>query len=136
VSESEKVTSLTLDPVVHAAMRHLTSWVYPPLRQRIRYFTHNNRRWERNLKNSSNRAATIHVFKHLKYHKYSFQPDQLQAWALAHGWKAFDAQELHDYAEGVLAGKRYHTDPDPFGMDAIEDWRADAAASKDVGPRS
>ena len=108
-------------------MRHLTSWVYPSLRQRISYFTHNNRRWEQSLKNPSNRAATIHVFKHLKHHKYPFQPDQLRDWALAHEWRSEDAAELRDYAEGVLARKRYHTDPDPFGMDAIHWWREDAA---------
>jgi len=130
MSEDKSATSPALDPVVEAAMTHLTSWVYPPLRQRISYFTHNNRRRERSLKNPSNRAATVHVFKHLKHHKYPFQPDQLRDWGIAHGWKADDAQELHDYAEGVLTGKRYHTDPDPFGMHAIHDWREDAAKSK------
>jgi len=81
------------------------------------------------LKNPSNRAGTIHVFKHLKFHKYEFQPDQLRDWPLAHGWRSEDAAELRDYAEGVLAGKRYHTDPDPFGMHAIHQWREDAGKS-------
>jgi hypothetical protein len=119
-----------LDPVVEAAMMHLTLWVYPRFRQRISYFTHNNRKWVRSLKNESSRAATIHTCKHLKHHGYDFPPDQLRDWAMAHEWKAEDADELHDYAQGVLAGTRYHTDPDPFGMLAIHQWRQDAAKSK------
>ena len=110
-------------------MKDLTDWVYPSLRQRISYFTHNNRKWERSLKNPSNRAATIHLCKHLKHHGYHFSPDQLRDWAMTHGWKAEDAQELHDYAQGVLAGTRYHTAPDPFGMGAIDWWREDAGRS-------
>lgn len=125
----EKARYPDLDPVVQAAMADLTLWVYPPLRQRVRYFTHNNRRWERSLKNPSNRAATVHLCKHLKHHKYDFQPDKLRDWAIAHGWKMEDAQKLHGYAEGVLAGARYHTHPDPFGTHAIHRWREDAAGS-------
>jgi len=126
VSEDEKVTSPVLNPVVRVAMTHLTSWVYPSLRERIRRFGHGNGKWERSLKNPSNRAATIHMCKHLKHHGYDLPPDQLRDWAMAHGWKAEDAEELHDYAQGVLAGKRYHTWPDPFGMSAIDRWREDA----------
>ena len=47
--------------------------------------------------------------------------------ALAHGWTADDAQQLGDYAEGVLAGTRYHTMPDPWGRHAINYWREEAA---------
>lgn len=80
-------------------------------------------------KESSCRGAAIHTFKHLKHHRYDFPPDEVWAWALVHGWKAADAAELRDFAEGVLAGKRYHTSPDPFGMHAIHQWREDAAKS-------
>lgn|GEM_PF-3280752 len=120
-----------LDPVVQAAMTDLTSWVYPPLRERVRRRLGGQGKWERSLKNPSNRAAAIHMCKHLKHHGYDFPPDQLHSWAMAHGWKAEDAQELHDYAAGVLAGTRYHTHPDPFGMHAIHRWRGDAASSAD-----
>ena len=80
--------------------------------------------------NPSNRAAAIHTCKHLKHHGYDYQPDQLRHWALAHRWVSEDAKELHDYAEGVLAGTRYHTFPDPIGMHAIHQWREDAARSE------
>jgi len=129
VSEDKPVDAPVLNPVVQAAMRHLTSWVYPSLRRRVHVFTHNNHKWERSLKNPSSRAAAIHTCKHLKHHGYEFPPDQLREWALAHGWETRDADELSVYAEGVLAGKRYHTHPDPFGMHAIHDWREDAAKS-------
>jgi hypothetical protein len=118
-----------LDPVVEAAMTHLTFWVNPPLRERIRRRASGQGKWVRNLKNPSNRAAAIHTFKHLKHHGYDFPPDQLKAWALAHDWENEDAEELRAYAEGVLAGTRYHTDPDPIGMHAIHQWREDAAGS-------
>jgi hypothetical protein len=116
-----------MDPVVQAAMIDLKSWVYPPLRERLRRYLHGQGRWERNLQNPSNRAATVHACKHLKYHGHDFQPDQLRDWAMAHGWKGDDADELHDDAEGVLAGRRYHTRSDPFGRAAIKRWREDAA---------
>jgi len=74
----------------------------------------------------SKSVYTIHTFKHLKHHGYHFVPGEIRAWATVHGWAESDAQQLGDYAEGVLAGTRYHTDPDPFGMWAIESWRADA----------
>jgi hypothetical protein len=129
VSLGEPMKSPDLDPVVQAAMTHLTSWVYPPLRERMRRRVGGQGKWERNLKNPTSRAATIHTCKHLKHHGYNFQPDQLRDWALAHGWGRDDAKELHDYAEGVLAGTRYHTSPDRFGMLVIHQWREDAARS-------
>jgi hypothetical protein len=129
VSEDKPVDAPVLNPVVQAAMRNLTSSVYPSLRQRIHFFTHTNQKWERSLKNPSSRAEAIHTFKHLKHHGYDFPPDQLRDWAMTHGWETQDADELCDYAEGVLAGKRYHTDPDPVGMHAIHQWREDAAKS-------
>jgi hypothetical protein len=125
----EKPISPVLDPVVQAALTHLTSWVYRPLRRRIRQRLEGQGKWERSLKNPSSRAATIHTCEHLKHHGYDFPPDELREWALAHGWETEDADKLCDYAKGVLAGNRYHTDPDPFGMHAIHQWREDAAKS-------
>jgi hypothetical protein len=125
----ESVRSSELDPVVQAAMTNLTSCVYPPLRERMRRLAYGQGRWDRSLKNASNRAAAIHTCKHLKHHGYDSPPDQLRDWALAHGWRAEDADELHDYAAGVRAGTRYHTSPDPVGRQAIPHWRKTAANS-------
>jgi hypothetical protein len=115
-SRHEPLASAALDPVVRAALAALTSWVYPPRRERRRQFFYGNqKREERSLKNPNTRAAAIHLSKHLKHHGYSFPPDRLRSWAIAHGWKAEDATELRHDAQGVLTGKRYHTRPDPFG---------------------
>lgn len=109
----------TLDPVVEAAMNDLTSFVY----RRRRVYSLKLEDREKSMKDPSARAGAIHMFKHLKHHGYTFQPDDLRGWAMAHGWSARDAQELSEYAGGVLTGTRYHTHPDPFGRLAIERWR-------------
>ena len=125
--ERETTSPPILDPVVEQALKHLTAFVFR--RRRI----HNLRleRREKSLADPSARAGAIHIFKHLKHHGYQLRPDEIRAWASLHGWSTHDAQVLGDYAEGIAAGRRYHTLPDPFGMDAIEDWRADVAGSGD-----
>ena len=56
VSDDDRGSSHILNPVVHAAMTDLTSWVFPPLWQRIRRFVYGQGKWERrNLANPSNR---------------------------------------------------------------------------------
>lgn len=136
-------------------MQHLTSTVYPPKRPRdlipvpvvealawlLAVWSRQNparRRHERQIRaqmrqdrlmglSSPNaRSAAIHAFKHLKYNHYHFDPAEIRAWALAHGWTADDAQQLGDYADGVLAGTRYHTRSDPWGR-SINHWREEAA---------
>jgi hypothetical protein len=109
-----------LDPVVELAMRHLTSFVYR--RRRIYNLRHERR--EKSLKDRGARSAAIHTFKHLKHGGYNFEPDDIQSWALAHRWKSADAAELSEYAAGVIAGTRYHTDPDPLGPFQRRDWYA------------
>jgi hypothetical protein len=128
------------DPVVEAAMCHLTTWVYPrkrptdlipvpvlgaiawlltflhPRHPQLRYhhrYVRAQMRQERQkgLTRPSARSGAIHIFKHLKYNGCEFDPGELCAWALAHGWTADDAEQLGDYAEGVLTGTRYHPTP-------------------------
>jgi len=115
-----------LEPVVAAAMRQLTDWTYH------RY--HGVHRRLRNvplrckgLRDPSSRSGTIHILKNLKYHGYVLDPEQLRNWAIGHGWKVSDANDLRDYAEGVRSGRRYHTVADPFGFPAIDRWREAAA---------
>jgi hypothetical protein len=127
VSERDATNPPILDPVVEQALKHLTAFVF----RRRRIYNLRLERREKSLADPSARAGAIHIFKHLKHHGYHLGPNEIRVWASVHGWSARDAQELGDYAAGVVAGRRYHTLPDPFGMDAIEDWRADAAASGD-----
>ena len=120
VSEHGKTNVPELDPVVELAMRDLSSWVY----RRRRIYNLRLERREKSLENQGARAAAIHTFKHLKHGGYPFEPDALQAWALAHHWKEADAAELNEYAAGVLSGTRYHTDPDPLGPLRRREWFA------------
>jgi hypothetical protein len=126
VEENGEPKDLALDPVVEQALRKLTSFVFR--RRRFSSFRHEKRR--RGLGDPGPRAGAVHTFKHLKHHGYSFEPEAVALWARDHGWNADDANELSAYAAGVLAGKRYHTSPDPFGMTAINRWRAEVK-SKD-----
>jgi hypothetical protein len=107
-----QITPPVLDPVVEEGLKDLTAWVYRR-RRLIRDF--GRPKWERSLKNSSCRSAAIHLCKALKSRNYHFRPDELHDWAVAHGWPAEDAEDLREYAKGVLEGERYHTDPNPFG---------------------
>jgi hypothetical protein len=111
-----------LDPVVVAALENLTSFVF----RRRRIYSLRLEKRSKSLADPGARAGAVHTFKHLKYHGYSFDPGAVAHWAKAHGWTADDADELSNYAAGVLAGTRYHTRPDPFGMGAIDRWRAAA----------
>ena len=137
-----------LDPVVEEAMKQLTSLVYfrrrllprqaPAILRRILSPLLVRRgifqvprpaptpKRERSLRDRTSRAGAIHAFKHLKHHGYRFDPADVRAWATANGWTPEDAQQLGEYATGVLGGERYHTEPDPFGQHAIHHWRADA----------
>ena len=125
--DNQSVTSddaaTALDPVVCAALTELRSWTY----HRRRIYNLRLDRRPKNLTDPSSRSGAIHIFKNLKYHGYSFRPDEVQKWAAANRWRPADARRLADYAEGVLAGRRYHCVPDPFGTLAIDRWRAAAA---------
>jgi hypothetical protein len=109
-----------VEEVVELAMTDLTSFVY----RRRRIYNLRIEKREKSIKDRGARAAAIHTFKHLKHGGYHFDADAIQSWALAHRWKASDAAELGEYAAGVLAGTRYHTDPDPLGPLQTRDWYA------------
>jgi hypothetical protein len=112
-----------LDPVVEKALEHLTAFVeFDPVRRAEKR--------EISLKGPSDRAGAIHIFKHLKHNGYPIEPTKIREWALAHGWKSKDVEELEGYAAGVVAGTRHHTAPDPFGGLAIHSWRREAEAEK------
>jgi hypothetical protein len=133
-----------LDPVVQEALKDITSWTYPrkrlfprqaPLALRRLLAPYLRKRGiyqggpapikpQRSLNDPSAKAAAIHGFKHLKHHGYAFEPDLVRSWALNHRWQPNDADQLSEYASGVLNGKRYHSGPDPMGRQAIDRWRS------------
>jgi hypothetical protein len=110
------------DPVVEEAMRDITSWIYRPHPHQL-----GNWRHQKGLRDPSSRAAVIHAFKHLKHHRRLFDPAELREWARANGWTLDDATEMSTYAEGVQAGNRYHTAPDPFGPPTYFRWSEKAS---------
>jgi hypothetical protein len=112
--------------VVEKALENLSAFMF----RRRRIYNLRLEKREKSLKDPSARAGAIHTFKHLKHHRYPIEPTKVREWALAHRWTVADAQELGDYAAGVVAGTRYHTVPDPFGRMAIDRWREQAAESK------
>lgn len=85
---------------------------------------------DKSLDDPGARSGAIHIFKHLKHHGYSWEPEYIHAWATTNGFPAQDARLLAEYAEGVKSGTRYHTAPDPFGRHAISYWRENAQPSR------
>lgn len=67
-------------------------------------------------------TGAVHIFKHLKYHGHSWDPESVREWALAHSWDEADAHALSDIARGIREGVRYHAAPDPFGRHAYDHW--------------
>ena len=126
VEESATPEVPVLDPVVVQALENLTSFVF----RRRRIYSLRLERRNKSLADPGALAGAVHTFKHLKHHGYSFDPVAVALWAKAHGWKANEADELSNYAAGVLVGRRYHTYPDPFGRTAIDRWRAETQDKK------
>jgi hypothetical protein len=115
------------DPVVLVAMRDVTAWVFSPHQRQLG----NRRKPAQGMINSSSRAAVVHAFMRLTHNGRSLDPAELRAWALGNGWPPDDADLMRDYAQGVVAGLRHHTDPDPFGPLAYERWVAEANVASD-----
>lgn len=121
----EVTAGLDLDPVVVEAMKDLTAWVFRPHQRQLgSWRTH-----PKGMINSESRSAVIHTFKHLVHANHPLEPALLRAWALENHWPPDDAEIIRDYAEGVKAGVRYHTGPDPFGPPVLDRWVAKATGA-------
>lgn len=98
------------DPVVEQAMRSLTISV----------------NLSTGLSHPSDRAAAIETFRALKKARISWEPAEIEAWAIDNGWSVDDARTLRDVAQGVLNGRRYQTDRRPWRPDIVKYWREEA----------
>lgn len=111
-----------LDPVAVIALEELQTY----LMEMDKTGLVSSRGTQPDLLNIYSRSAAIWTFKHLLRQGHSFQPHLVERWALNNGWRNSSSLLLRDYAEGVIAGARFHTGPDPFGLRATK-WSDESA---------
>ena len=67
------------------------------------------RNWRcRGIANQHGRDSTLSVLENLHRQGFTITPFLLRRWAVEQKWRESDAQLLDEYAQGVLAGIRYH----------------------------
>jgi len=80
------------------------------------------------LGHPSDKESAIGMLKLLKNAGESYNPDQLRAWAVRHGWQPRHARSLAELAEKVQAGKRVQGGSRKmWRSDIVEIWRKEAA---------
>jgi len=105
-----------LDPVVEEALKRLRSFTYrrrrlistaKPSQRRarspftrptaldvVRHVAHlRPEERDKSLNDPGARSGAVHIFKHLKHHGYSWEPEDIHAWAIANGFTAQDSQQ-------------------------------------------
>lgn len=99
------------NPVVVAALESLTS--------RVNLST--------GLGHPSDKASAVQMFKALKKAREDFDPEQVRAWAVRHGWHPEDARELGEFAQKVMEGRPVRGGKQKMWRDDIVAiWREDA----------
>ena len=73
------------------------------------------------------RERDVVVSGFLKLHDsgHSFDPKELYAWAIAHGWSGRAAFDLKQVTSEIRAGKRLRFKHEPFRADILEIWEKD-----------
>ena len=100
-----------LSPVVTAAMEDLS-----------RLVNHAN-----GLVQQEDKKYAIQTLQRLVSAGYTFDVDNLVAWALAHGFTGSEVTRLRDYATRVLQGHRFRlTRPSVFVDNIVEIWEQEA----------
>ncbi len=61
------------------------------------------------LTHSSDRESAIQILRILHRNRIQLNPASIKIWALQNGWNSGGANQLRDYAQGVLDGRRYQT---------------------------
>jgi len=99
------------DPVVRIAMEHLSIGV----------------NLSTGLTHPSDKARAVETFRVLRRGGHRWVPEEIQAWALGHGWRNRGAEDLRKYAAGVLEGKTFRTAGFGLNPSVLEAWRQQAA---------
>lgn len=79
------------------------------------------------LSHPMDRPKAIWAFKMLRDAGYRWEPDEVRAWALGHGWPPSGAKDLAEVAAGIKARKALHGGTNPFALGAVKRWEAEAA---------
>ena len=91
IKAKEHVGSLELDPRLEKALAALTSRINLPI----------------DLTHSSDRESAIQLLKILHRNRIQLNPNNIKIWALQNGWNSSSANQLRDFAQGVLERKRF-----------------------------
>jgi hypothetical protein len=83
------------NPVVAKGLEHLTC--------RVNLST--------GLAHPSDRSAAIELFRLFVRGGEGFNPDQVRAWAVRHGWRPDDARDLADVAHKIQEGRKLKAAP-------------------------
>jgi hypothetical protein len=73
------------------------------------------------------KSMAIDMFRVLRENGERWDPGNVRAWALRHGWTPLHADQLREVAQGVLEGRRFRGGARRvWRADIIDDWRAQA----------
>lgn len=113
---AEPAAAPSLDPVVKAAMTEAGDSI-----------NHNNA-----LVTGAEKAMVVRTMQVLVRGGYTFEVDNLVAWATRNGWHANEIPNFRDYASRVLAGRSFQLQ-DPWGPsgDDLKRWEAQATKNRD-----
>ncbi len=87
----ENVGSLELDPRLERALVALTSMI----------------NLSTALTHPSDRESAIQLLRILHQNRIQLNPDNMKIWALQNGWNSNGANQLREFAQGVLEGRQY-----------------------------
>jgi hypothetical protein len=99
------------EPVVRVALEHLTVSV----------------NLGTGLTHPSDKAHAVRMFEILRAGGHRWDPPEVRAWALTHGWDNRGADDLERYATGILQGRSFRTQRYLLRDDVLELWREEAA---------
>ncbi len=89
----ENVGPIELDPRLERALVALTSMI----------------NLSTGLTYSSDRESAIQLLRILHQNRIQLNPNDMRIWDLQNGWSSGGANQLRDFAQGILEGRRYRT---------------------------
>ena len=81
-------------------------------------------------KSQDAKSQAVETMERLRDSGHRFEPTKLEAWAMAHGWQARDAQDLRQMAEAISGGKRYQARRGVFVANIVQLWEEEAAEKR------